>query len=96
MDPVVVAFIAYYDNNCNVQGPVVEPSASYVQDMNFCWEEILANGSSMEFYIVNPNGYNNTLEYYDCDSVSIHNDVLMHFELNLSELQATNFIVTYP
>lgn len=58
-------------------------------------ERQLRGGGFLEFYLVNPIRFNITNEYYDCDSLTIKNDILMHYKLTLKDLERMNWEIVY-
>jgi len=62
---------------------------------NISIEREMGRNSVLEFYCVNPDMYNEPSPY-DCDSIPIKNDILMHYELTLKDLQRMNWRIVYP
>lgn len=58
-------------------------------------ESRLKGGSTLEFYLIDPSRFNKNGEYYDCDSIAIKNDILMHYNLTLEDLERMNWQVVY-
>lgn len=58
-------------------------------------EKELGKSGVLEFYLVNPSHYNEANVFYDCDSISIKNDILMHYKLTLKDLESMNWEVVY-
>ncbi len=50
----------------------------------------------LEFYLVNPNHYNEHNVFYDCDSIGIKNEILKQYTLTLSDLRRMNWTVVFP
>jgi hypothetical protein len=83
-------------NECNISVTVIKPNEAIEIRMNDCWESILANGLTEEFYIIDPSHYNTPGVFYDCDSLQIKNTILKHYILTLDNLRTNNFEITYP
>ena len=81
---------------CILSGSILKPDSSSELRLNECWESSLADGHAEEIFIVDPNHFNVSGVFYDCDSIEIKNTVLKHFILNLDDLQSSNFTVSYP
>jgi len=60
-----------------------------------CLEDKLSS-KDLEFYIVDPEYFNNQQEFYGCDSIEIKNKVLKKYTISLGQLQSNNFTVSYP
>lgn len=83
-------------DKCNLSVSIIKPNGTYEYTRNNCWESILSNGQTAEFYIIDPDHYNMPGIFYDCDSIEIKNTILKHYLLTLKELKSSNFTVTYP
>lgn len=58
-------------------------------------ESRLRDGGILEFYLVDPNNYNEHNIFYDCDSIAIKNNILMHYKLTLKDLERMNWQLVY-
>ena len=97
-DTIICAlkFYNYYDL-CQIGGPIIEPNGSFsFTNSRSCWENRLSDGRSQEFYIVDPNHYDTSGVFYDCDSIEMKNTVLKHYILTLEDLQNNDFGISYP
>jgi hypothetical protein len=87
----------YTKCNLNRLGVLEKNSIKEYQPFNFSIERTLGKGQVIELYLVNPNHYNeHGTFFYDCDSISIKNDILAHYRLTLEDLQQMNWTVVYP
>lgn len=72
------------------------PNEDVILDLpRYCWEQELGNGKTAEMYVIDPRKFNSGNGFYDCDSIVIKNEVLMHYELTLDDLKRNNFTITY-
>ncbi|MGG7665785.1 hypothetical protein [Dyadobacter sp. BHUBP1] len=72
------------------------PNEEVVLDLpRYCWEQELGNGKTAEMYVIDPRKFNSGNGFYDCDSIVIKNEVLMHYPLTLDDLKRNNFTITY-
>jgi hypothetical protein len=81
---------------CYLGGKNLNPGDNEEIIENDCWEDYLANGRIEEFFIIDPNYYNEPNVFYDCDSIEIYNKILKHYVITLEDLQDNDFIITYP
>ena len=95
-EEIIVPQIAFFNNECNVQGNTIPIGDIWVFNNPNCWETDLGGENAFDFFIISPSGYNNPMEYYDCDSIESNNDVLMHYELSLSDLRSMDWTIIYP
>jgi hypothetical protein len=94
-DTIIFGERYHYSWNCNLAGVFLTPGMSYNHSRS-CWEDYFINNDSTEFFVIDPIKYNETNEFYDCDSIYERNLILREYNLTLMDLQSTNFIVTYP
>lgn len=81
------------------KGGTLEKNSEYeFRPYNTSIERQLGGGSKsvLELYLVNPDQYNEHGAFYDCDLVSMKNDILKHYKLTLEDLRQMNFTITYP
>ena len=79
------------------RGGILEKNSIFEWNpFNFSIERSLRGGGVLEFYLVNPNHYNEHNVFYDCDSIPIKNDILKHYRLTLEDLRQMNFTVVFP
>jgi len=55
----------------------------------------LKNNGILEFYLVDPNHYNEPNVFYNCDSIALKNNILMHYKLTLEDLERMNWEIVY-
>ena len=83
-------------NKCNLSsGGTIEKNS--ILKWNVYKESIeqnLKGAKSLEFYLVDPNHYNDKV-FYDCDSIGIKNNILKYYKLTLSDLKKMNWEVIY-
>lgn len=60
-----------------------------------CIERHMGSHEILEIYIVDINKYNEPEVFYDCDSISIKNNILKHYKLTKDTLIQSNFMITY-
>jgi hypothetical protein len=87
-----------HEGKCTLDrgGTLEKHSVIEFRPFNFSFERELGKNSILELYFVNPNQYNAHGIFYDCDSISIKNDVLKHYHLTLEDLQRMNWTIVYP
>ena len=81
---------------CFLTGSPIPPQGNYVYTKRSCFEDVLSAGETFEFYIIDPNHYNEPGIFYDCDLIEIKNTILKHYVLTLEDLKSSNFTVIYP
>jgi hypothetical protein len=93
---VIFAMMAYEQNNCSLaKYAEIQPTHESELHLKYCWEDELAAGKFQDIYIVDPLHYNGD-EFYPCDSIDIHYNILKHYHLSLEDLKKNDFIVNYP
>jgi hypothetical protein len=97
-DTIIWAMKTLYasSNLCKLEGTALVYNQSKTYDVRYCWEDEFYNNKKLEFFIVNPNKYNNDTVFYSCDSLEFKNNILKHYILDLEDLQRMNWTVTYP
>lgn len=96
-DTIIIALIAHEDSLCCLTGSETVPGDSLIlPQLRGCWEDELSGGRTQEIFIVDSRKYNQPLEFYDCDSIEIKNEILKHYILSLTDLQQVNFFINFP
>lgn len=82
---------------CNLsKGGIIKKNSSLeYSPYNGEIESRLRDGKALEFYLVDPTHYNEHNIFYDCDSITIKNNILMHYKLTLDDLKRLNWEVVY-
>ena len=98
-DMYLCTLLTNVEGKCTLEygGSTLEKNSVFIwQPFNISIEREMGSKSVLEFYLVNPNHYNEQGVFFDCDSITIKNDIVRHCRLTLEDLRRMNFTVTYP
>jgi hypothetical protein len=88
--------VKYLKCNLNRFYILEKNSTEEYQPFNYSIERELGSSQVLDWYFVSSKHYNAPLVFYDCDSISIKNDILAHYQLALEDLRQMNWTVVYP
>lgn len=84
-------------NGCRIDGEELGAKKdTQYRPYNWCIENSLREGNVEHIYIIDPEDFNSSNVYYDCDSIEIKNNVLKYYKITLQYLKLNNFTITYP
>ena len=75
--------------------PILQGDEFIFRPFNLPIEREISTENPYEFFLVDVDKHNERGVFYDCDSISIKNNILKHYVLTLKDLEELDFKIVY-